>query len=388
MGLDSRDITPDLVRIVVHLSAEVRSFDRVAKTLGHVLGNRVSSCTVRRVVGQVGNELSAHQQSNAEDAHDNVIVPELAVVSCDGGRIRTREPDNGPGVSNPQWRETKNAAFERMASDTCGEDPCPELPTAFAHPDKVASIAESAPLDVADTDDSAARKTFYKGPKRILRTCVSSMSCSDDFGATMKREAQRRRFFEASRGAFLGDGLAWNWTIWKRHFSSFIPVLDFIHAIQYLFAAAKAMTDTDAAAWTCYHRFATACWQGHIKSIITALKADLRDRGIEDVTLAEEDPLKPIADAARYFTNNHTRMDYPKYRKMGLPVTSSPMESLIKQINLRVKGTEMTWNDPAGAEAILQIRAAALSEDNRLDDYLRRRAGWQFVRRTTGATAA
>jgi hypothetical protein len=39
------------------------------------------------------------------------------------------------------------------------------------------------------------------------------------------------------------------------------------------------------------------------------------------------------------------------------------MEPLIKQINFRVKGTEMFWHDPEGAEAILHLRAAALSED-------------------------
>ena len=36
------------------------------------------------------------------------------------------------------------------------------------------------------------------------------------------------------------------------------------------------------------------------------------------------------------------------------------MESLVKEMNYRVKGTEMFWNDPEGAEAILQVRAAAL----------------------------
>lgn len=55
------------------------------------------------------------------------------------------------------------------------------------------------------------------------------------------------------------------------------------------------------------------------------------------------------------------------------------MESLIKQINWRVKGTEMFWNSPAGAKAILQLRAASLSEDDRLDHYL--------TRRTTPTTA-
>ena len=59
------------------------------------------------------------------------------------------------------------------------------------------------------------------------------------------------------------------------------------------------------------------------------------------------------------------------------------MESLIKQINTRVKGTEMFWDDPDGAEAILQLRAAALSDDGRLDNYLAKRPGWHFQRRTS-----
>lgn len=43
----------------------------------------------------------------------------------------------------------------------------------------------------------------------------------------------------------------------------------------------------------------------------------------------------------------------------------------------------MFWGDPDGAEAILHLRADALSEDERLDDDLSRRPGWPFVRRTT-----
>ena len=47
-------------------------------------------------------------------------------------------------------------------------------------------------------------------------------------------------------------------------------------------------------------------------------------------------------------------------------MTTAWMESLIKEMNYRVKGTEMFWNDPDGAEAILQVRAASLCEDERL----------------------
>ncbi|MGH7378601.1 MAG: hypothetical protein ACREKK_14455, partial [Candidatus Methylomirabilales bacterium] len=64
--------------------------------------------------------------------------------------------------------------------------------------------------------------------------------------------------------------------------------------------------------------------------------------------------------------HNASRMDYPRYRREGLPISSAPVESLIKQFNQRVKGTEKFWTRPR-AEAILQVRAAYLSEDDRAE---------------------
>jgi hypothetical protein len=91
-------------------------------------------------------------------------------------------------------------------------------------------------------------------------------------------------------------------------------------------------------------------------------------------TLDEKHPHKAVHDAHRYLGNNASRMDYATYRQEGDPVTSAPMESLVKQVNQRVKGTEMYWNDSLkGGEAILQIRSAALSDDGRLETYLTRR---------------
>jgi hypothetical protein len=54
-----------------------------------------------------------------------------------------------------------------------------------------------------------------------------------------------------------------------------------------------------------------------------------------------------------YLENNQKRMHYPEYRRQGLPVTTAWMESLVKEVNYRVKGTEMFWNNPEGAEADL-----------------------------------
>jgi hypothetical protein len=63
----------------------------------------------------------------------------------------------------------------------------------------------------------------------------------------------------------------------------------------------------------------------------------------------------------------------------GHPICSGLVESLIKQINRRVKGTEKFWN-PTSAETILQLRAAYLSEDERLAKHLKGRTISPFRR--------
>ena len=62
-------------------------------------------------------------------------------------------------------------------------------------------------------------------------------------------------------------------------------------------------------------------------------------------------------------------MRYDEYRREGLPITSCYIESTIKQVNHRVKGTGPSFGrcpvwSPAGGEAVLQLRADYLSDIN------------------------
>jgi hypothetical protein len=43
-------------------------------------------------------------------------------------------------------------------------------------------------------------------PQSLLRTCISSLAGSDDFGLQMAAQAQARGFYAAAKQAFLGDG--------------------------------------------------------------------------------------------------------------------------------------------------------------------------------------
>lgn len=76
-----------------------------------------------------------------------------------------------------------------------------------------------------------------------------------------------------------------------------------------------------------------------------------------------------------YLTNDQARMDYPRHRRERLPITSNPIESWIRQLNRRVKGSEKFWNDDANGEAILQLRGAWLGDDDALTRHLRNRPG-------------
>lgn len=401
LGFDARELTPLLVGRITNAGTEARSFKRAAIVMKRVAGQPVSAKTIERVVHDVGGELA--QRRDADPKTDDALAqrpespPTLAVVECDGGRIRTREPGHGPGVhrTGEGWRETKNACLIRATRTLSEEDPQPEPPACFCDPKHVAKIAETEALSVAsvlppqesrrqaseESEDITLGSPGDWRPKRLVRTVLSSMAPSKDFGKQMAREAKRRRFGEASAKAFLGDGLPWNWSIWKRHFPDFTPILDFTHVLSYLFAAAKAVHEVSEDAWSQYLAWMRGAWRGEADQVLEELRLWQSKQSAPPEDAPDHDPRKIMAKTIHYLENNQDRMKYAEYRQHGLPVTTAWMESLVKEVNYRVKGTEMFWNDPEGAEAILQVRAAALSDDERLAKHLAERPGCPFTRR-------
>jgi hypothetical protein len=382
---------------MVLLDAEVRSLKRASIVMRSVVGLDVSTNTIERVAMEVGNDLEAAEQAGWQDVlTGEVPVPSLAVVEFDGGRIRTRKIGCGPGVhlENKGWNETKNAIFVSATSETSALDPQTQPPLCFLDRDHVAKLTEHAKIKEKqgagdsideDADDEQAETKSHRDaahkPKRILPTVISSMKNSKEFGHQMKREAKRRRFDEASRKAFVADGLTCNWTIHAEHFANYVPILDFTHAVSYLFTASLIVFGKTDAAWEAYQRWMVTTWQGRVGEVIGELREHQIVIGEPDRDSDEDDPRERLRRVIGYLQNNRNRMKYAEYRLAGLPVTSAWMESAVKEVNYRVKGTEMFWNNPAGAEAILQIRAAALCDDDRLVRLLTNRPGQATLRR-------
>ena len=84
---------------MIILNAETRSFKRASIVMKRVVGLDVSPNTIERIALEVGNELEAAEQAQWQNVLDGeVVVPPLAIIEFDGGRIRTRKTGCGPVI--------------------------------------------------------------------------------------------------------------------------------------------------------------------------------------------------------------------------------------------------------------------------------------------------
>jgi hypothetical protein len=123
--------------------------------------------------------------------------------------------------------------------------------------------------------------------------------------------------------------------------------------------------------WAVYERWLRWAWAGQVGLILAELDRAVARLGPPPEEAKADDPRVVVSEARGYVTNNRDKMHYPDYRRLGLPISSAPVESVIKQVNRRVKGTEKFWLTDH-AEAVLQVRAAILSEDDRSTRYAAR----------------
>jgi hypothetical protein len=381
---------------VVYAGAHAPSFARAAQDLRHLAGQAIAVKQVERLTRQVGAERVAERQAEVgawrgrplidkNPLPEGVMPPELAVVEMDGGRLQIRTPplsDAGAGgaataAGARHWREDKVGCLLSMAGAASGADPCPEIPAVFVTPERALLLAQGiGQCAVPDGEPPAGEPAAPAEPRAgraavVLRTVVASRQDIEGFGPQLARAAWGRGFFGAARQAFVADGAAANWTVWRRWFPHFVPVVDFLHVLSYVFAAAMAGRSF-AAGWPVYRGWIQALWSGDVQAVRAALAARQAEVGLPASGDGETAPAQVVADALTYLSNHGDKMRYADYRRQGLPLMSSHVESVIKQINYRVKGTEKFWSE-GGAEAILQLRADYLSATEPLAAFWQRR---------------
>jgi hypothetical protein len=420
LGIDRTELSPTLQRKVVRAGTKNTSFMKGSEDLLDYLNLEVDPKQVERVTERIGKERCAERDAEVEqymglplaerkDKPEGVVAPALAVVGVDGGRLQIRddhmaaataEGSEGAEAALPaddqhrgtHWREDKIGLLMTMTSQEQATDPCPQVPSAFVDPTRIAKLTrelktkksasvEATQAEVAGetaTPEAAeqvlreeGRPVAWEPPEVKDKHLTATRRPWAAFGPMVAMRAWKLGFYQAPRQAFVGDGAENVWTVWRNHFSSFVPILDIIHAISYLFAAALAGRPF-AAGWPCYVRWVSWVWQGDVEKVIVELAQRQAELGSPEKEDGETHPRVVVSTALGYLQNHKDKMRYPEYRRRGMPITSSYVESAVKQFNQRVKGTEKFWTE-AGAEALLQLRADYLSTTAVLDDFWQER---------------
>jgi hypothetical protein len=418
LGIDQGQASPAVQRKITYAGTISRSFAEASDLMEELADLPVTAKQVERLTRRIGDERVAERDAAVAGfqalplvakftAPAGVTPPDLAVVMVDGGRLQildrsaaaaTAQAVSAAAAATPaetqawdeekassgHWREDKVGLLLTMTSAVATVDPCPEVPPAFLDATRIAELVRELNKHVKQSDDTAADasepeatpetlpiETVYEPPAVQQRKVVASRQRWPAFAPILAAAAWAWGFQGAARKAFVGDGSANNWRLQRRFFGSFEPILDFIHALSYVFAAAMAGRRF-AEGWACYQQWIQWVWQGQVSRVIVALQARQAELGRPEEAAAATSPPNVVDQTLTYLRNQQDKMRYEHYRRQGLPITSSLMESMVKQVGRRVKGTEKFWSED-GAEAILQLRADHLSDDGTLDAFWQRR---------------
>ena len=207
-----------------------------------------------------------------------VAAPELAVVTADGGRLQIRDEAGTGAASSPvtgveaapaeaeewgeesaaaarsgHWREDKIGLLLTMQSEAGDRDPCAAIPASFLDVVRIPKLVRELKGRVREGEDAVSEaaepeagaealqaEATYRPPVVEQRRVVASRQTGPTFALLLAQAAWALGFQGSARKAFVGDGSANNGTLRRRFFGSFVPILDFIHALSYVFAAAMA----------------------------------------------------------------------------------------------------------------------------------------------------
>ena len=415
MGVDE-ELSPALLEKVTYLGAKLTSFRDAHEALEVLLRTEIGLKRVERITERIGGERVVEREDQIEEwsrlplmrrdqAPQGVKPPEAAAVLADGGRLQLRQPRE---EASSHWHEYKAGTLQTLSSKTSVCDPCPQVPEVYLQRDRIDRLtreisqmaatdqtpsscgAEASPCE-AEQPVMPAKEILpcgYEPPEVIDREIVASRRDSRTFGKHLAAQAWSLGLFAAERKAWISDGQNWLWTEWEKSFKpfGFVPILDFIHALTHVYAAAMAGHSV-IAGWKLYVRWIGWIWEGNVLQVIAELAARQEALGLPQDADGETSPRRLVADTLTYLQNQKARMNYPEYRRQGLPITSAHMESTVKQLNRRVKGSEKYWSEQ-GSEALLQLVADQLSTSQPLAKFWSTRPHRQKGYRTYARAAA
>ncbi len=293
-----------LAQVISRQAALLGSFEQARDAVAEDYGVRLAKQTVAEVAEAAGGEALRHEDQRrhqvagrAAPLPESPLQPDRACVFADGTTVHT-EGD---------WHEVRVAT--------------------------------------ATADDARGEQVARQSRARFLPVA--------DFAWVLLLLARGVGYPNARLRAFVADGAHWLWKLAEDYFPSAIQILDWYHLAEHVHKAAGAVFGEGSAgakAWAEARK--EDLWQGQAAAVLRAVEQEL-------ARVRSPSKRSALVELRTYLENNRGRVDYPRYRALGLPVGSGQVEAQCKSlVGARCKQAGMRNWTFAGAEAVLRLRAA------------------------------
>lgn len=307
-GLNGLVWTPVVKSLVAEVAGRL-AYGEAVRLLERLVGLRIEESCAERIVLEVGGRLRAEESRRTALA----LAGELQAPKVQAGGREYVSIDATKAHIDGSWHDVKTA------------------------------LTYSAKAG-ADGLDKAV------GPRY-----VAAQEVAERFGERLYGLAVAAGVAKASQVVVIGDGAEWIWNIASHHYPQATQILDIWHAREHIHALARAYYGEQSAKgrrWAKDHcRWLEERGPGTLLGALKRMKP------------ATPEQAEAVHDQRRYFETNAGRMQYHRYRAAGMMIGSGPVEAACKTVvGGRLKRSGMRWSG-AGADAILAIRCALLSNE-------------------------
>jgi hypothetical protein len=190
------------------------------------------------------------------------------------------------------------------------------------------------------------------GDKR--KRSIARFADLDRFGADLWRKACECGYQKASLRAFISDGSHWIRSIAEFHFADAVPILDWYHLAEHLSKCANELFGEGTEE--------SQRWAERMRCIMKEGRVEQALEEVERLSGRSNSKRRAKHELITYLRNNRDRVDYPRYRMLGLPIGSGEVEADCKTVvQARCKQSGMRWST-GGAEQVLRVRCALKDE--------------------------
>jgi len=359
LNLPEDSFSLEVRRQVAMLAAEV-SFERAGLQFEELTGVHVALRQVEDLTRAAARDMEAFYAEGRADLAD-AVTSELLVLTADQKGVVMRHEH-----LRPETREKAATSRPKLESrHTRGEKPNRKRMATVAAVYTVGPHLRTAEEVVAGLRHLKpapdARKSRPPRPeaKRVWASVEAELPVVI---GQLFDEAERRDPLRQKRWLMVMDGdpkleqAARREA--KRRGVKLTLVLDFIHALEYLWRAGHALHaegSPELEAWV-LNRL-TALLHGNVSNVAAGMRRSATRRDLSASARA------PIDRAANYFLKRKSMMRYHDLLALGAPIASGVIEGTCRSlVNDRLDITGARWS-VEGAEAVLRLRAILRSGD-------------------------